>query len=94
MGIFSNQSRVRTLSRFKVDFMIIGAQKSGTTSLADMLKSHSDLVCCRQKEPQFFSGTQDWRKELSTYEDMFPRQVGAKYFDCLLYTSPSPRDRG
>ena len=79
------------MSRFKVDFMIIGAQKSGTTSLADMLKSHSDLVCCRQKEPQFFSGTQDWRKELSTYEDMFPRQVGAKYFEASTGYTMYPR---
>ena len=37
-----------------VDFIIIGVQKSGTTSLAEWLNCHSQLSLCSQKEPDFF----------------------------------------
>ena len=29
-----------------------------------------------------------------TYEFLIPSAIGPRYQDCLLYTSPSPRDRG
>jgi hypothetical protein len=39
----------------KVSFMIIGAQKCGTTSLAEQLASHPDVDFCVEKEPEYFS---------------------------------------
>jgi hypothetical protein len=43
----------------KVDFMIIGAQKCGTTSLAEQLASHPDVDFCAEKEPEYFSKVKD-----------------------------------
>jgi len=39
----------------KVDFFIIGAPKCGTTSLAEYLKTHPQIVFSQKKEPNFFS---------------------------------------
>ena len=36
------------------NFMCIGASKSGTTSLYDILKQHSDIFLPSFKEPHFF----------------------------------------
>lgn len=55
----------------KINFMIIGAQKCGTTTLFDILDSHPSIVGCCKKEPQFFSDSKDWKKELHYYENLF-----------------------
>ena len=39
----------------KVDFFIVGAPKSGTTSLYHYLNEHFDVEMSSQKEPDFFS---------------------------------------
>ncbi len=44
-----------------VDFMIIGAMKSGTSTLAEILSMHPEVCFCREKEPHFFSKTPDWK---------------------------------
>ncbi|MFO7790625.1 MAG: sulfotransferase domain-containing protein [Bacteroidota bacterium] len=41
--------------RRKPNFFIIGAAKSGTTSLYHHLKNHDDIFFCEHKEPYFFS---------------------------------------
>ena len=64
-----------------VDFMVIGAQKCGTTTLYDILERHPSIVGCKPKEPHFFSTCDDWRVELPRYEGMFRRQEGALYFE-------------
>ena len=56
---------------FKVGFMIIGAQKSGTTSLAQRLAENSSICFCREKEPHFFSGQQDWDSKIGRYHELF-----------------------
>jgi hypothetical protein len=65
----------------KVDFVIAGAQKCGTTTLTSILDSHPSLVCCSKKEPHFFSTTRDWRAELRNYEGLFDWQEGALHFE-------------
>jgi hypothetical protein len=67
--------------RSKVDFMIVGAQKCGTTTLSDILNTHPSLVCCREKEPHFFSRALDWQAELPRYEQLFHRRAGARFFE-------------
>lgn len=64
-----------------VDFMIIGAQKCGTTTLFDLLERHPQLCGCRDKEPHFFSTTENWRRELAAYEDRFPDLPGGRRFE-------------
>lgn len=56
----------------KVDFMIIGAQKCGTTTLFNTLVRHPSIAGCSNKEPHFFSTAEDWRRELPAYERLFP----------------------
>jgi hypothetical protein len=36
------------------NFLIIGAGKSGTTSLASQFAQHPEIFICPGKEPQFF----------------------------------------
>lgn len=63
----------------RVGFMLIGAQKSGTTSLAAQLAEHPDICFSRVKEPAFFSESENWRSELGRYHELFevehPRQL-------------------
>lgn len=54
-----------------VDFMIVGAMKSGTTTLADILKNHDRVSFCSTKEPQFFSESLNWKSELQRYKDLY-----------------------
>lgn len=56
----------------KVNFMIIGAQKCGTTTLFDTLIDHPSIAGCNNKEPHFFSTSKNWREELAYYESLFP----------------------
>lgn len=35
----------------KVDFMILGAQKGGTSTLYKILREHPGIVSCGKKEP-------------------------------------------
>ena len=39
----------------KVDFLIIGAQKCGTTSLYNYLSYHPDIIGSKPKEVDYFS---------------------------------------
>lgn len=57
----------------QVDFIIIGVQKSGTTSLAEWLNYHPQLSLCSQKEPDFFSRTDQWKEKLHEYHNLFQR---------------------
>lgn len=49
-GIRAQSGRLRVLP----DFLIIGAEKCGTTSLYDALAAHPDVHKARRKEPHFF----------------------------------------
>ena len=60
----------------KVDFIIIGAMKCGTTSLAEILKCHPDISFSKIKEPHFFHRAKDWRKELDQYHKLFNKSEG------------------
>ncbi len=57
------------------NFLIVGAARSGTSSLHFYLSEHPDIYMCRDKEPQFFGfhGT--------------PRQVKSKYGSLEEYMS-------
>ncbi|MDZ7682938.1 MAG: sulfotransferase domain-containing protein [Fodinibius sp.] len=65
----------------KVDFMIVGAQKCGTTTLAKLLSNHSSIVCCDKKEPSFFCSTDNWKQEISDYHSLFQWKEGALHFE-------------
>ena len=48
----------------KVDFFIVGAPKSGTTSLYHYLASHPDIFMSSKKEPNYFSKSEIKQQEL------------------------------
>lgn len=50
-------------------FIIIGAAKSGTTSLSAYLRSHPQVFLTAPKEPHFFSI--QWERGLSWYEGLY-----------------------
>ncbi len=54
----------------KLDFIIIGAQKCGTTSLAELLSFHPRISFSKIKEPAFFI-RDDWRDKLDEYHELF-----------------------
>lgn len=60
----------------QVDFMIIGAQKCGTTGLAKQLAEHPEVAFCRIKEPAFFNRTEDWRSGLDGYHALYDPAPG------------------
>jgi len=41
--------------KFRIDFVLIGAQKNGTTSMAGQLAAHTPVSFCSRKEPGFFN---------------------------------------
>lgn len=52
------------------DFIIIGAQKGGTTSLFYYLNQHAELALAKRKEVYFFN--LNYEKGLSWYKSFFP----------------------
>jgi len=63
----------------EVDFLVIGAQKSGTTALYNYLKSHPQICVSKQKELHFFDNEKYFKsnKELDYYYQYYHDQ-----FDC------------
>lgn len=59
------------MSNKKVNTIILGVQKCGTTTLSHYLSQHPEINFCKQKEPDFFSKGNDWTKELKSYHQLY-----------------------
>ncbi|HEY6426347.1 MAG TPA: sulfotransferase [Acidimicrobiales bacterium] len=57
--------------RMLPNFLIVGAQKAGTTSLWHYLRSHEDVFLPAHKEPGFFNEEFGWQKGIRWYEGVF-----------------------
>lgn len=53
------------------NLFVIGAPKSGTTTLYDMLTQHPQIYMCSPKEPRFFSRDSEYRKGFNWYIDTY-----------------------
>ncbi|MBA3583056.1 MAG: sulfotransferase domain-containing protein, partial [Gemmatimonadetes bacterium] len=53
------------------DFIVIGAMKSGTTTLFEWLADQPEFALPALKEPNFFSDDRQWRKGLGWYGGLF-----------------------
>ncbi|MEA2507374.1 MAG: hypothetical protein QOH48_1992 [Actinomycetota bacterium] len=53
------------------DFLVIGAQKSGTTSLYEYLRSHPQVFMPDIKELDFFTPGLNWEKGFGWYQRLF-----------------------
>lgn len=81
-----------------VDFMIIGAQKCGTTSLATQLADHPAVCFCAEKEPGYFNQAADWRAGIEAYHALYSPQPGqlcgeASTFYTFLPEFPGTHER-
>ncbi len=57
--------------RALVDFVIVGAMKSGTSTLHDWLGQNPALSMCSWKEPSFFSVEERWNRGVEWYEGLY-----------------------
>ena len=57
-------------------FIVIGAAKCGTTSICNVLGSHSDVFMSEPKEPHYFSSSPDSKITHSWYESLFSSADG------------------
>lgn len=73
-----------------VDFMIIGAQKCGTTSLANHLAEHPQVCFCDEKEPNFFNTYSPWQEHVKNYHKMFRCKTGQKLGEASTMYSSLP----
>ena len=53
------------------EFLLIGAMKSGTTTLFEYLCRHPEIFMCTPKEPGFFSRTQVYARGMDWYTELF-----------------------
>ena len=69
-----------------VDFIVIGAMKSGTTTLIDYLHRHPDIYIPPIKEVQYFSRDENYTKGNTWYEAFFvdaePHQLRGEGSTC------------
>lgn len=59
----------------KVDFFCIGAQKSGTTSLHDILSQNPQIGLPLNKETHYFSHDDLYTRDLKDYFKLFPKDL-------------------
>lgn len=77
----------------RVDFMIIGAQKCGTTSLASQLAAHPEICFCKEKEPGYFHKTEAWEEGLEQYHSLYSPLPGQLCGEASTYYTFYPEYR-
>lgn len=60
------------------NFLLIGAQKCGTTWMAQMLEQHPQIATASAKELHFFSNRQNFSRGVDWYRQQFRQQPGAQ----------------
>jgi hypothetical protein len=60
----------------KPNFFVIGASKSGTTSLCELLASHPDVFMSDPKEPSYFSRGESLGLSAESYASIFAEAAG------------------
>lgn len=74
----------------KVDFLLAGTQKGGTTTLDAYLRSHPDICMAKKKEVHFFDNDcffKEARPEYDQYHSHFPSESQQKN---MLYGEATP----
>ena len=77
------------------NFMCIGAAKSGTTTLYDILRQHPDIFLPSFKEPHFFDITENYNKGLDWYRKNYysktNKQTIGDFTPSYFFDTQSPR---
>lgn len=63
--------RVKKMNLVLPNFLIIGAMKTGTTSLWNFTRHHPQVFMPAKKEIEFFSLLDNWRRGVNWYGDLF-----------------------
>lgn len=71
------------------DFLILGAQKAGTSSLHSMLSAHPQIFLTKPKETHFFDGPKRYARGLDWYRSHFPPQQTAERHWVAGETTPA-----
>jgi hypothetical protein len=71
------------------DFLVLGAQKAGTTTLYDLIMQHPDAAPARTKEIAFFDRYFSWG--FDWYKSNFPNtgKLTGEATPCYLYSQPA-----
>ena len=76
-------------------FFIVGAMKSGTTSLYRHLACHPDIFASPDKEPKFFSNPTPSADDWEQYRALFSEHTSEKWaFEASVHYSKHPRVPG
>jgi hypothetical protein len=67
-------------------FLIIGAAKSGTTSLHAYLAEHPEIAMTREKEPMCFE-PRDWQERIREYDQLFTRDAAVRGESSTAYSA-------
>jgi hypothetical protein len=73
---------------FPPEAFLIGAQKAGTTTLAELLDQHPRITVSDPKEPDFF--TRNWDRGLGWYRTVFRGPEDTVYLDASPSYSAGP----
>ncbi|WP_417258664.1 sulfotransferase domain-containing protein [Celeribacter sp.] len=85
----------------KVDFFIVGAAKSGTTSVFRHLKAHPEIFLPRDKEPHFFGDQRpkikyglypDFESYMSLFRNAKDGQIWGEGSTAYLYSETAPQE--
>ena len=69
------------------NLIVIGAERSGTTSLHRYLDSHPQVFMSRQKELDFFVAERNWHRGRGWYERQFPTDAPIRGESSGAYTA-------
>ncbi len=80
----------------KIDFLILGAQKSGTSALVHFLKQHPQIDYCKKKEGHFFDKEENFTAspvDYSPYHQLFSfdKLISGESSPSYLYWKPAPQ---
>lgn len=67
--------------------IVIGAERSGTTSLHSYLAAHPQVFMSRQKELNFFVAEKNWQRGRAWYERQFPEHADVRGESSPAYTA-------
>lgn len=84
------------MTDIRQNFICIGAQKAGTTTLADIISRHPDIYIPPIKETKYFLFDEDYRKGKSFYDSYFKtlsnqKAIGEVDPDYLLFPISAQR---
>lgn len=76
----------------KVNLLIIGTQKAGTTSLFHYLNQHPDIYFSEVKEVIYFANDEHYKRGEKYYHSFFPKYKGQKVIaSSYVHMLPNPK---